>query len=100
MSFNLGLKATIRLIIVLLLQKKPLTTISKIILMYSCAIDKQKACDRLDILQLFQKLSKRPIPIRIVRFLFHLYFDTDLCVSWNGVWEYCFHFCLAYLLTI
>ena len=87
MSFSLALQATIRLITVPLLQKKPLTTISRMILMYSCAIDKQKTCDRVDILQLFQKLSKRPIPICIVHFLFHLYFNTDLCVSWNGVYS-------------
>ena len=54
---------------------------------YSCAIGMQKAFDLVNLLFIFQKLSKRPIPILIERNLFHLYFNINLCVSWNGIYS-------------
>lgn len=51
---------------------------------FSCAIDMQKAFDRVDLTKLFKKLLQRPIPVLIVRILFHLYFNVNLRVLWNG----------------
>ena len=51
---------------------------------FSCAIDMQKAFDRVDLTKLFKKLLQRSIPVLIVRILFHLYFNVNLRVLWNG----------------
>ena len=44
---------------------------------FSCSIDMQKAFDRVDLTKLFKKLLQRPIPVLIVRILFHLYFNVN-----------------------
>ena len=51
---------------------------------FLCAIDMQKAFDRVDLTKLFKKLLQRPIPVLIVRILFHLYFNVNLRILWNG----------------
>ena len=50
---------------------------------FSCAIDMQKAFDRVDLTKLFKKLLQRSIPVLIVRILFQ-YFNVNLRVLWNG----------------
>ena len=54
---------------------------------FSCAIDMQKAFDRVDLTKLFTKLLQRPIPVLIVHILFHLYFNVNLRVLWNGAYS-------------
>ena len=54
---------------------------------YACALDMQKAFDRVDIIKLFCKLLQRPISALIVRVLFHLYFNIKLGVLWNNVYS-------------
>ena len=49
-----------------------------------CDRHMQKAFDRVDLTKFFKKLLQRPIPVLIVRILFHLYFNVNLRVSWNG----------------
>ena len=44
----------------------------------------QKTFDRVDLAKLFKKLLQRPISVLIVRILFHLYFNVNLRVLWNG----------------
>ena len=53
---------------------------------YACALDTQKAFDRVDLVKLFRKLLQRPISALIVRILFHLYFNIKLRILWNNVY--------------
>ena len=54
---------------------------------YACALDMQKAFDRVDLVKFFRKLLQRPISALIVRILFHLYFNIKLRVLWNNVYS-------------
>ncbi len=51
---------------------------------FACALDMQKAFDRVDLMVLFKKLSMRAFPPVIIRFVFILYSCLSLCVFWNG----------------
>ena len=47
----------------------------------------QKAFDKVDLVKLIEKLRQRPIPVFIIRILFHLYYNVDLRVMWNGAYS-------------
>ena len=53
---------------------------------FACAIDMQKAFNRVDLIELFQKLSQKPIPA-----FYYTYFipshNVDLHVMWNGAYS-------------
>ena len=50
----------------------------------------QKAFDRINLIKLFNKLSVRGFPAFILRFIFILYSNINLCVFWNGFLSDCF----------
>ena len=51
---------------------------------FACDIDMQKAFDRVALLKLFNKATSTNLPPFKTRFLFILYSNLSLRVSWNG----------------
>ena len=51
---------------------------------FSCALDMQKAFDKVNLIVLFKKLISRDIPLHMIRLLFDLYYMLSLSVLWNG----------------
>ena len=51
---------------------------------FACALDMQKTFNKVDLLKLFNKLSSSNLPPFTTCFLFILYSNLSLCVSWNG----------------
>jgi len=51
---------------------------------YACALDMQKAFDRVDLIKLFTKLISSVLPAHVIRILFILYSSLCLSVFWNG----------------
>jgi hypothetical protein len=58
---------------------------------FACAIDMQKAFDRVDLTKLFSKLLLTGLSVFIVRILFVLYSNLCLNVFWNGAQSAMFH---------
>ena len=54
---------------------------------FACALDIQKAFDRVDLIALFRKISLRKFPSVIVRFIFILYSRLSLCAFWNDAFS-------------
>ena len=57
---------------------------------FPCALDMQKAFNRINLIKLFNKLSVRGFPAFILRFIFILYSNINLRVFWNGFLSDCF----------
>ena len=51
---------------------------------FSCALDMQKAFDKVKLVVLFKKLIPRDISLHMIRLLFDLYYMLSLSVLWNG----------------
>jgi hypothetical protein len=58
---------------------------------FACAIDMQKAFDRVDLVKLFSKLFLTGLSVFNVRILFVLYSNLCLNVFWNGAQSTMFH---------
>ena len=52
---------------------------------YACALDMQKAFDRVNFIKLFAKLMYIGLPLHTIRILFLLYSSLNLSVFWNGL---------------
>ena len=51
---------------------------------FSCALDMQKAFDKVNLVVLLKKLISRDIPLHMIRVLFDLYYILSLSVLWHG----------------
>jgi Reverse transcriptase (RNA-dependent DNA polymerase) len=57
---------------------------------FSCALDLQKAFDKVNLIKLFRKLHARCIPSHCLRVWLDLYYMLELRVLWNGCYSLSF----------